>query len=252
MNGFGAITGISLLLVRPGMVIVSTPFFGRLYAPAHVRAGLSLLLALAIAPFVPQGAAVTGMGMTVAIIREAAIGLSIGMSIRVLVAGIELAGQLSGYQAGFSYGALVDPQGGVRNPLVSALYANVAVLFCFMTDVHHALLRALVSSYHALPIGTGGMGPDLAAAVAKMLGQVFIIGARLATPFVVVLLLVEIAMGLMARVAPSLNPMAVGAPLRGLVGLLAISWTVSSLPSFVNRYAPSLLQLAADTARIFR
>jgi flagellar biosynthetic protein FliR len=201
---------------------------------------------------VPSAAAASGVGLTLAISREAAIGLSIGMAIPILVSGVELAGQLSGYQAGFSYGALIDPQGGVRNPLVSALYANLAIVFCFMTDVHHTLLRALVASYQALPIGAGGFGPDLASAVARMLGQVFIIGARLATPFVVVLLLVEISLGLMARIAPSLNPMAVGAPLRSAVGLLAITWTVSSIPTLVSRFVPTLLQLAADTASIFK
>lgn len=252
MSNWGAITEVSLLLVRPGVLILSTPFFGRMYAPGHIRVGLSLLLALTLAPFVPSAAPVDGAGLTLAIAREAAIGLSIGMSVRILVAGVELAGQLSGYQAGFSYGALIDPQGGVRNPLVSALYANLAILFCFMTDVHHALLRTLVSSYQALPIGIGGFGPDMASAAARMLGVVFVIAVRLATPFIVVLLLVEISLGLMARVAPSLHPMSVGAPLRGAVGLLAIAWAVSSIPSVVSRFMPTLLQLAADTAQIFR
>ncbi len=39
-----------------------------------------------------------------------------------------------------------------------------------------------------------------------MLGLVFVVGVRLAAPVVVVLLIVELALGLIARVAPALEP----------------------------------------------
>ena len=57
-----------------------------------------------------------------------AIGLALALAIRALVAGAELAGQLAGFQMGLSYGAIVDPQSGVRNNVIAALYGNVAML----------------------------------------------------------------------------------------------------------------------------
>ena len=73
-----------------------------------------------------------------------------------------------------------------------------------VVDGHHALLRALAASYAALPIGAGGWAAtgELAPLVARMLGMVFVLGVRIAAPVVVVLLVVELALGLLSRVAP--------------------------------------------------
>jgi hypothetical protein len=43
MNEFAAATRFALLLVRPGMLVMGTPYFGGAYAPAVMRAGLTML-----------------------------------------------------------------------------------------------------------------------------------------------------------------------------------------------------------------
>ena len=98
----------------------------------------------------------------------------------------------------------------------------------------------------------GGVDAALATHVAHMLGLVFVLGVRIAAPVIVVLLLVEIALGLLARVAPSLNVMTAGAPVRLAVGLLIVAATVTGLPALIGRYVPVALELAANTARAFR
>ena len=60
--------------------------------------------------------------------------------------------------------------------------------------------------------------------IAACSALVFVLGLRLAAPLiVVVLLVVELALGLIARAAPALNLMAVGAPVRLVVGLLVLA-----------------------------
>jgi len=186
------------------------------------------------------------------VLHEIAVGLALALAIRVLVAAAEFAGHLTGYQIGLSLGSLIDPQSGVRNNVLALLYGNLTVVICLMTNAHHALLRALADSYAALPIVSGGVDASLANAVSRLLGAVFVLGTRIAAPIVVVLLLVELALGLLARVAPSLNVMMSGAPIRLVVGLLVVAATVTALPSVINQYIPSALELAAMTARAFR
>ena len=89
-------------------------------------------------------------------------------------------------------------------------------------------------------------------AVGQIFGLIFMIGLRIAAPLIVVLLLVELALGLLARVAPSLNVMIAGAPVRVVAGLLVIALTVSGLPTIINRFVPAVLSLGAETARAFR
>lgn len=252
MSGFDTMAGLALLLVRPGMLVVGTPFLGNLYAPAHVRVGLTILVALVLAPFVPVPAALTGGSLGLVVLREVAIGLSLALAIRTVVFGAEFAGQFCGYQLGLSMGSMIDPQSGVRNDLLAMLYASLATVLCFMTNAHHLLLRALADSYTALPIGLGGVGGSLVGSVSRLLGLVFVMGVRLALPVIVVLMLVELALGLVARVAPSLNVLIVGAPVRVIAGLLVISATLAALPALIARYLPDALTLAAELARAFR
>ena len=156
---------------------------------------------------------------------------------RVLVAGAELAGHLSGFQIGFAYASLVDPQSGARNGVLSALYANLVVMVFLVIDGHHQLLQALAASYGALPIGAGGWAAtgELAPLVARTLGTVFVIGLRIAAPVVLVLFIVEVALGLLSRVAPQLNLMVNAAPMRLFIGLAVLGATLASSPTWSTR-----------------
>jgi flagellar biosynthesis protein FliR len=69
---------------------------------------------------------------------------------------------------------------------------------------------------------------------------------------VVVLLLVELALGLTARVAPSLNVIVAGAPVRLVMGLLVVAATLSMLPSLIAKYVPTVLDLAGTLAGAFK
>jgi flagellar biosynthetic protein FliR len=252
MNGFETMAGLALLLVRPGMLVVGTPFLGNVYAPAHLRVGLTIMLALVLAPFVHLPGALTGGSLGLVVLREVAIGLALALAIRAVIFAAEFAGHFCGYQVGLSMGSMIDPQSGVRNDLLAILYSSLATVICFMTNAHHLLLRALADSYTALPIGLGAVSGTLVGSVSRLLGLVFVMGVRLALPVIVVLLLVELALGLVARVAPSLNVLVAGAPVRVIVGLLVIAATLAALPALIARYMPDALTYAAELAQAFR
>ena len=81
-----------------------------------------------------------------------------------------------------------------------------------------------------------------------MFGLMFTLGVRLAAPIIITLLLVEVALGAMARVAPTLNLMVTAAPIRLLVGWTALALTVRVLPDILARAFPQALTLGARTA----
>ncbi len=252
MNEFSTVAELGILIARPATLVAAAPVFGGTFAPTQVRLGLSILLAILIAPMVPPMALQSTVGLGLLVAREMAIGLVMALALRAVIAGAELGGHLTGNQLMLSYGSVVDPQGGVRNNIIANLYGNLTLLTFLAINGHHALLRALVASYVALPIGTGGVAPSLAASVTQLLGIVFVLGVRLAAPLVVVMVLVEVGMALMARVAPSLNLMAVAPPVRIVVGLLAVAAMVPLLPSVVTRASSSIAQMALQAAAAFR
>jgi flagellar biosynthetic protein FliR len=194
-----------------------------------MRVGLIVLLAFTLAPLVPAPTDLTMGGLAFAVLREMLIGLALSVGLQVLIAAADMAGQLFGFQMGLSYGAIVDPQSGVRNGVLASLYTNVVVLLALLTGLHREVLRAVAASYAALPIGLGHVDGGL-----------------------VVLLATELLLAFMARVAPSFNVIVLGAPARIVVGLLVAAATLATLPAIVSRYGPATLDLALETAKAFR
>jgi len=245
---------IGILVVRPGALLMATPVFGAAFAPPLVRVGVLLLITFALAPIIALPADLGQVSTTLIAGRELLIGLALSLSVRVLVAGAELAGHLSGFQIGFAYSSLVDPQSGARNGVLSALYANLVVMVFLVVDGHHQLLQALAASYGALPIGAGGWAAtgELAPLVARTLGTVFVIGVRIAAPVVLVLFVVEVALGLLSRVAPQLNLMVNAAPMRLFTGLAVLGATLAVVPDVVHTSLMPVFQLAARVAAALR
>lgn len=241
-----------VLIVRPGALVMTTPLFGTPFAPAPVRIGVTVLLALVSAPVVAVPASAASGALVWIIARETVIGMALGLSVRVIVAMAEGAGHLAGAQVGLSYGAMLDPQSGVRNSTLAVLYANLTLILCLLAGVHHDVIRAWLASYAALPVGIGAVNASLGGVVASALGFIFASAFRLAAPIIAVLLIVEVMMGLMSRAAPSLNLLVVGAPLRLPIGLLVVAASMAALPALLVRLWPAALELAAAAAGAFR
>jgi flagellar biosynthetic protein FliR len=243
---------VVLLLVRPGMLMVVAPGIGGVQVPAMTRIGLVVLVAIGLLPAVniptPRG----DVELVVWSAREAAIGLALGFAVRALVAAAEFAGQMSSYQIGFSYGAIIDPQSGVRNELLAAFYGLLAVIAFLGVNGHHALLRGLAASYAVLPIGSGGIEGSLAGMTARLLGMVFTVAVQLAAPVVLTLLVVEAAIGVISRAAPALNALVIGYPVRLAAGLLVLAFIGSAIPSVIASMVERALALGVRTAGAFR
>jgi flagellar biosynthetic protein FliR len=243
---------IGLLMVRPGTLILAAPSFGGLYAPAQVKIALTVLIGIALIPTAPVVHADSTLSLALIVGREMAIGLAFGLAINALVAGAEMAGHLAGFQMGLSYSAIVDPSSGVRNNLVATLYGMMATIVFLLTNAHHAFLRALAQSYESLPIGAGHIGSSLPQAVMSILGLVFTFGLRIAAPMIAVLLVIEVALGLIARAAPALQAGIIGGPLKLLVGLALVGMVAPSVVALFARSLNSVLQIGVHFADVFR
>jgi flagellar biosynthetic protein FliR len=242
----------ALLLIRPGMVVMLAPGLGGRQIPVMAKIGLTVLLALGLLPAVDVPGSVADTGLVMVVLHEVAVGLALAFALQALVAAAEFAGHLSSYQIGFSYGATIDPTSGVRNTLLVSLYGMLATLAFFAVNGHHALLRALSQSYAGLPIGAGQVSESLVAAVRDLFALVFVVGLRLAAPVLIVLVIVELAIGLISRSAPSLSFIVIGYPLRTILGLVVVAALIYTVPSVVIATLESTLLLAGRTAAAFR
>lgn len=112
------------------------------------------------------------------------IGLWIGLCARILLSALQFAGYQAGQVSGLAnaFGPSFGSFEGAT--MVATLMLISAVTMIFITDTHHIILRALLSSYELFPPGQVMLG-DLTDQLLKAAGQSLYIGTAIAAPFFV-------------------------------------------------------------------
>ncbi|MBI3768944.1 MAG: flagellar biosynthetic protein FliR [Deltaproteobacteria bacterium] len=244
-----------LALARVGGLFMVGPILGSRMAPMRVRAALVFFLALAMLPAIPAEAATALAGdagpirLFAALALEVAIGFTIGLVAEFVFGGVQMAGQLAGIQMGIGISNLIDPQ--TQEHITSlAEWQNLMALLVFLAvDGHHLLIRAVAESFTLLPIGGGFPATDGLGRVLVLAGGIFVIALRVAAPILVMLLLVNGAMAVLAKLIPQLNVFIVGFPLHVAVGLFMLA---ASQPFTIRLLETSFAEVTTSLAGIMR
>jgi flagellar biosynthetic protein FliR len=163
-------------------------------------------------------------------VREFLTGALLGLFVRLILAGVMLAGQLLGFQMGLGIANVIDPATS-ESVSVIAEVLNLLALFLFLElDGHLMAVKVVAKSFEWIPPFSARLDPALFLEVVRDGGgQMFQVGLALAWPFSLALLLVYLGMGLLARVAPQVNLLVVGFPITIGVGLFVLFLGVSPL-----------------------
>jgi len=247
VSAFGApwITAVLLLATRIAAMLLLTPVLYAVSMPPLLRLLLVLGIACVLAlPFGAQASVVIPNTATLvlALLREAAIGATLGLGILLAFAGFALAGRLVDVQVGFGMAQVFDPAVRARIPVLSAVFGLLAALFFFLVDGHHALLRGLAYSLERFPLAGGGSPMTAADAVVRQGAGLFTLGFALVAPIVLGLLLVECVLGVIARNLPQINMLAMGIPAKILVGLFALAVWVAGFGGPAHRLYQGIAQ----------
>lgn len=219
------LTGVLLLATRIAAVLLLTPILYAVNMPALVRVLMVVALSAVLAlPLATPALSVHDTGALVsALLQEVIVGATLGLGILMAFAGFTLAGRLVDVQVGFGMAQVLDPLTRVQLPILSAVFGLVAVVFFFLVDGHHALLRGIAASVDRFPVGQAVTPGTAAEPLVRQGAALFALGFALAAPIVLGLLLVEFVLGVVARNLPQMNMLALGIPVKILVGLFALS-----------------------------
>ncbi len=211
-------------LVRILALFSVAPLLSHRAIPVRVKVALGVAIALVLVPVVPAPPitdVMSGAGLAL-LAQNILIGVILGFAVRLIFAALELTGELIGLQMGLSFAGFFNPASGMAQNAVGSFMSLLALLMFIAIDGHLLLLHALAESFRLFPlVGDGGSGalPMSPIEVARAGATMFSIALSLALPFLAVMLLTNIVLGVLARVAPQLNVFAVGFPLTILVGL---------------------------------
>jgi flagellar biosynthetic protein FliR len=217
---------------------MSLPIFSGDNVPVMFKAGLALAVALALAPVVDLAAmpAMDGwMPLTLGVASEVLLGLGVGLAIRLILAGIQMAGQVAGFQMGLAIANIMDPATSMQTPILAQAFNLFAMLIFLVINAHHWFLRALVESFTLIPPFQFRLSSSFIGYLVALAGDMFVIALKIGAPIIVVLLLASVSFGLMARTVPQMNIFIVAMPLKIVVGLLFIVFSLPYLQPYLRK-----------------
>ena len=212
-------------------LLMSAPVLGMKQVPARVKVALAFFITVAAQaslPLTPVIALDSAQAFE-AVLQQLLIGVALGFSARLVLTGIEYAGELIGLQMGLNFAAFFDPISAAQSTAVSRFFGTSAALLFVVLNGHLLLTAAVIQSFHAFPVAGAQAGPlaFLAAVQPQTWGaEVFRLGLWIALPIVTMLLFMNLVLGVIARVASQMNIFAIGFPLTLGVGLIGITLTM--------------------------
>lgn len=218
-------------LVRILGLLMAAPVFGHRSVPARVKIGLGVFIALIVSPTLPplpEVALGSWQGLFI-LVQQFLIGLAIGFTMRVVFAAVELAGEIIGLQMGLGFASFFDPQSAGQTLVLSRFFNLLAMLVFLAVNAHLLVLGLLAESFTTLPISAAPLAAEGFRSVASFGSTIFVVGLQIALPLIAVLLMTNLALGILTRSAPQLNIFAIGFPITLGVGLIVLDF---SMPYF--------------------
>lgn len=223
-------SNLLFFFVRIMALINTAPIFSEKEVPARVKIGLALLTSFLISPNLPvtPTPVFSFLGAWI-IMQQVVIGIAMGFIIQMAFMTVRLSGEVIGMQMGLSFATFFDPSGGPNMPVLARIFNLLALLLFLTFDGHLWLLLAVSESFTILPIAIDPLNGGGFMSLVMLSGQLFINGLKLALPLITLLLLLNMALGLLNRVTPQLSIFVVGFPLTLLLGIILLVFLIPIL-----------------------
>ncbi|MEA2031770.1 MAG: flagellar biosynthetic protein FliR [candidate division Zixibacteria bacterium] len=221
-----------LVLLRTSGLFIIAPIFSNKSVPKMVRVGLVIILAGILVsaikqPYIPE--IVSLWQLAGLAIKEILVGFVIGLTFRFLFMGIKTGGAILGYQLGLAMVSLPDVDTSGQVAVIARLWVLLATLIFLAVNGHHIVITSLVDSYRAMPVGQVATDVPIGEMILRYSSYVFVIAIKVAAPISVTLFLVDVSLGTIAKMMPTMNVFFVGFPIKIGVGLTVVAM---SLPLF--------------------
>lgn len=239
-------TLIALLLSAARILawVTVAPPFATAGVPHVIKPVIAFGLSLAVLPV--AGAHVPAadiVSLSSALLENILIGAALGFGTRLIFSAVESAGSLIDLFGGFSLAFALDPFSNNNNSVFGRFYALLTTTLLFASPAHQVIIAGFLRTFQTLPL-TGDLNVRrFGAQLGPALTQLFLAALQIAGPLIVVLVVADIAMGLLNRIAPQLNVFSVSFPFKILLTLGLVGLGFALLPRTVANLADSTITL---------
>jgi len=241
------------LVLRIGLVLFLLPFFSGQQVPAMIKAGACFSISLLLYPSlkdVVQPVPLDMTGLVLVVVAELIIGMLLALSCVLILAAFQHAGEVISFQMGLGFAQVADPHTGNQVTMLSRWFNLLGLLLFFSLNGHHYLLRAIVGSFHTIPLGAGVLTPLNYERMIALSAEVFVIAVKLAAPVMVVILMLQFGLGLMGKFAPQMNILMTSFPLSIMLGLLFLGFSVMVVGDAMTQILGHMVRFIFALARL--
>ena len=220
-----------LVLLRVGAFMMTFPFFSTAFVPPNVRVFLIVAFSfylselVAVSPF--DVTELDTVSLFVLVLKEVLIGVALSISVVVFYAIVIYAAELLSYLMGLTVVNMFDPSFGMVS-VIGRFFVFLFYLLFFVTGAYRLFIVTMVESFSLLPPGHFHVSDSLFSFFLSESSLIFILGFKLAFPFLITLFITNLILALINRLIPQINVFIVGLPFQVFVGLffLAMGFSV--------------------------
>ena len=236
--------GTLLASVRMAVFVCLAPPFNSRAFPAMVKAILSVGLGVAVSGTVSKDVpAMTDAAFLIALAEQLLIGAALGFLVYLIFAAVEAAGSMIDLFGGFQISQAFDPTLSINGAQFARLFQMAAIALMFSSGAYQVVLAGLARTFASLPIGAGFPATITASDVATEVSGMFVAAVQIAGPLIIVLVLADIGLGLLTKVAPALNAFSMSYPIKMTLSLVLGGVVFIALPAAIQSMTDSAMRL---------
>jgi len=233
-----------LTFARIGTMVMLLPGVGEQNMPARVRLTVALVLTALLLPAHEKAYHVELTALApvlVMMVQEMLIGAVLGMTARLAMSALQVAGAVVAHQLGLGFVTAIDPTQHQQGMLVGNFLSVLGITLIFATDLHYLVIAALNDSYNIFRPGELPLTGDVAKHITQVIAASFRIGVQLAAPFLVFGLLFNVGLGVLSRLMPQMQVFFIGLPLSILLGLMLLVLVIGAMMGTFVGYMEGVL-----------
>jgi len=229
-------------------MIFFNPIFGRKSIPNVLKVGLTLVIALNAVYEIGNISVInyTTIELMLAMLKEFAVGLTIGFIMQLFLSVFHIGGELIDLQMGFSMASMYDPTSKANISLTGNIMTSMYILLFFISNSHLALMNIVIKSFQVVPIGLQPISTRLSVFFIELFACILAYAVQLSMAIVVTEIIVEVAVGILMRLVPNINVFVVNLQIKILVGLVVLLTIIPALAKYMTMINSIMMERIAQ------
>ncbi|MDR3764987.1 MAG: flagellar biosynthetic protein FliR [Acidobacteriota bacterium] len=237
--------------LRVSGLVLFVPGLGNSAVPPQAKAAFVCLCVAVLWPVVHVPPLSTSpLLLAGVVLNELAIGVIVGLCLSFIFDAVQFAGQILGMQMGFSLATMIDPQSQADSMVLSVFYQTIVLLIFFSLDVHHWVLRALVSSFRYLPAGEPIVTAPRVAFLMHTAASIWVIGLQIAAPVLIATVIADFVLAFLGKASPQFPVLLVGLSVKSVLGMLVSIAAMTVWPRYLELHFENAIRWTEQILRL--